>query len=58
VLLNLVTRWAWDNPLAQWSFYAHSLDVKGGTALTDYATSNGYLDFTANNKTLGPGVGF
>lgn len=35
-----------------------SLEAKGGTTLTDYITGKGYLDFTANNTTLAPGVGF
>lgn len=54
----LTTLWAWDAVQANWYFYAPSLEAKGGTALTDYITSKGYLDFTANNKTLGPGAGF
>jgi hypothetical protein len=55
---NVVTLWAWDNPASIWYFHAPSLDAKGGTALTDYIVSKGYLDFTASNKTLGAGVGF
>lgn len=55
---NLNSLWLWDNTLSNWYFYAPSLEAKGGTALTDYITSKGYLDFTANNKTLGVGVGF
>lgn len=55
---NLTTLWAWDNTSSQWYFYAPSLEAQGGTALTDYIVSKGYLDFTAANKTLGPGVGF
>jgi hypothetical protein len=54
----LTTLWAWDAVQANWYFYAPSLEAKGGTALTDYITGKGYLDFTANNKTLGPGAGF
>jgi chitodextrinase len=54
----LTTLWAWDATLANWYFYAPSLEAKGGTTLTDYITSKGYLDFTTNNKTLGSGMGF
>ena len=54
----LTTLWAWDAAQTNWYFYAPSLEAAGGTALTDYITSKGYLDFTANSKTLGPGTGF
>jgi hypothetical protein len=56
--LNLITLWTWDNPLSKWYFYAPNLDGQGGTALTQYITGKGYLDFTASHKKLGPGVGF
>ena len=52
----LTTLWAWDAVQANWYFYAPSLDANGG--LVSYITSKGYLDFTANSKTLAPGVGF
>ena len=55
---NIKTLWAWDNAKSNWYFYAPSLEAQGGTALADYITGKGYLDFTANNKTLGQGVGF
>jgi hypothetical protein len=58
VPLNILTLWTWDNPLSKWYFYAPNLDGQGGTALTQYINGKGYLDFTANNKKLGPGVGF
>ena len=32
--------------------------AQGGTALSDYIASKGYLDFAANNRTLGNGIGF
>jgi filamentous hemagglutinin family protein len=54
--LNAV--WAWDNAQSNWYFYAPSLEAQGGTALTDYINSKGYLDFTAANKMLAPGTGF
>jgi hypothetical protein len=54
--LNLTTLWAWDAVQTNWYFYAPSLDAKGGTALTDYITTKGYLDFGA--KTLDPTTGF
>jgi hypothetical protein len=52
------TLWAWDNVLSKWYFYAPSLQAQGGTALSDYIKTNGYLDFTSASKTLGPGTGF
>jgi mannan endo-1,4-beta-mannosidase len=53
---GVTTLWAWDATNSAWYFYAPSLDASGG--LVSYITSKGYLDFTAANKTLGPGVGF
>ena len=52
------TLWTWDNAQSKWYFYAPSLEAQGGTALSDYITAHGYLDFTSAGKTLGPGVGF
>ena len=52
---DITTLWAWDNPLAQWYFYAPSLD-KNGT-LQSYISSKSYLDFTQKGKTLGWGTG-
>jgi hypothetical protein len=55
---NITSLWAWDNAQSKWYFYSPTLEAQGGTALTDYISSHGYLDFTAANKALGPGVGF
>jgi len=52
------TLWSWDAVQTNWYFYAPSLAAKGGTALGDYITGKGYLDFTTTGKTLGPGLGF
>ena len=52
----LTTLWTWNTSLANWYFYAPSLEANG--TLSSYITSKGYLDFTTANKTLGPGVGF
>ncbi len=54
--VNLTTLWAWDSVQSGWYFYAPSLEKSGG--LTNYIVNKGYLDFPANNKKLGPGVGF
>ncbi|MBI2320094.1 MAG: hypothetical protein HYU75_24610 [Betaproteobacteria bacterium] len=54
--INVTTLWAWDANLANWYFYAPSLEEKGGTVLADYITSKNYLNFGAN--TLGPTTGF
>ena len=53
---GVTTLWAWNATGAGWYFYAPSLDASGG--LASYILSKSYLDFTANGKTLGPGVGF
>ena len=37
--------WSWDVAAAKWRFYAPSLDAQGGTVLTDYIGSKGYLPF-------------
>jgi hypothetical protein len=58
VPINVTTVWAWDNASSRWYFHAPSLETPGGTALTDYIMSQGYLDFTQHGKTLGNGVGF
>lgn len=55
---NVITLWTWDSARSGWYFYAPSLEAQGGTALTDYINSKGYLDFTSNNKALAPGAGF
>lgn len=55
---NFTSLWAWDSSQSKWYFYAPSIEAQGGTALTDYITSHGYLDFNSANRTLGAGVGF
>ena len=55
---NLTTLWAWDSASAKWLFYAPSLEEQGGTALSGYIASKGYLDFTQANRKLGNGTGF
>lgn len=58
VAQNLTSLWAWDSTQGKWFFYAPQLDASGGSALKDYATAKGYLDFTTQSKNLGSGVGF
>lgn len=53
---TVTTLWAWDATNSAWYFYAPSLDASGN--LVSYINSRSYLDFTAQGKTLGPGVGF
>ena len=45
--------WAWDTATSRWKFYAPSLAAQGGTALSDYIASKGYLPFTAINASDG-----
>jgi hypothetical protein len=40
---NFTTLWAWDNADSKWYFYSPQLESQGGTVLTDYITSKGYL---------------
>ena len=40
--------WAWDKQNSKWKFYAPSLAAQGGTVLTDYLSSKGYLPFSAD----------
>ncbi len=54
----ITTLWAWDAGQTAWYFYAPTLDARGSTALADYCTSKGYIDFTLTGKSLGAGVGF
>ncbi|MDP3651279.1 MAG: hypothetical protein Q8R67_06315 [Rhodoferax sp.] len=41
------TAWAWDASSSKWRFYAPTLAAQGGTALSDYILSKGYLAFTS-----------
>lgn len=54
--INLITLWSWDASLANWNFYAPSLEASGGTALSDYVANKGYLNFST--KTLDQATGF
>ncbi|MFA7281196.1 MAG: M12 family metallo-peptidase [Sterolibacterium sp.] len=54
---GIASIWAWEPSSSKWYFYAPSLAAQGGTALADYVSSKGYLDFTASSKTLAPGAG-
>ncbi len=55
---SITSVWAWSGTSSKWYFNSPSLQALGGTALTDYISSKGYLDFTTANTTLGPGMGF
>ncbi len=53
---NFTTLWAWDATLANWYFYAPSMDADGTTTLSSYIASNRYLNFVS--ATLTPQTGF
>lgn len=53
---TVTTLWAWDAAANAWYFYAPGLDASGG--LASFIAARGYLDFSAGNKALGPGIGF
>lgn len=55
---NINSLWAWDGARNKWYFYSPELDAKGGSALADYIGGKGYLDFIAEGKKVGPGIGF
>lgn len=55
---QLTSLWAWDTARSAWYFYAPSLAAAGGQVLSDYVHSRNYLDFRAENVTLGPPRGF
>ena len=55
---ELSSLWAWDNEQQTYFFYAPSLDALGGSALSSYSNSQGWLDFNTAGKALGTGVGF
>ena len=44
---SIVTVWAWHPSTSTWRFYAPELESQGGTALADYISSKGYLQFTS-----------
>ena len=50
-----LTLWAWDSTGGKWFFYAPSL---AAGALQSYITQKGYLDFTAQGRSLNAGTGF
>ena len=44
---TILTIWAWDTSTTKWRFFAPTLEAQGGTALTDYISSHGYLSFNS-----------
>jgi len=62
VPLNVISLWAWDTASQKWYFYAPGLEAQGGTSLSEYIGSHGYLDFatlpTTPTGTLSPTTGF
>ena len=44
---ELSSLWAWDKTAATWKFFSPSLELQGGTALTDFISANGYKQFSA-----------
>jgi len=53
---SVSTLWVWHAAKTGWYFYAPSLDNAG--TLANYIATKSYLDFTAEDKKLGPSVGF
>ncbi len=42
---SIKTLWTWDAPGGKWRFFAPSLALQSGTALSDYAIGKGYLPY-------------
>ena len=59
-MLNVATLRARVSAIFGWSLHTPSGETQGGTALSGYIPSGGYIDFTAANKKLGNrnGTGF
>ncbi len=55
---SITSLWAWDSASSKWVFYSPSLDAQGGSALSSYINTKGYLNFTTTSKKLGNGIGF
>lgn len=55
MLEDFISLWAWDAAQSKWLFYAPSLAAAGGTALSDYIASKGYLDFEPKGPATYPG---
>lgn len=58
IAAKLTSLWAWDAATQKWFMYAPSLAATGSSALSDYNTSHGYLDFATTGKLLGSTTGF
>jgi filamentous hemagglutinin family protein len=54
---DFTSLWAWDSAKMNWYFYSPSLEAQGGTALADYISANGLLDFQTAGKVLSPWMG-
>ncbi len=56
---SIKSLWTWDATARKWRFYGSILALQGGTALSDYAATMGYLPYDmTENKYLHTGVGF
>lgn len=52
---SMQSAWAWDKTNSNWKFFSPSLEAQGGTVLTDYINSKGYLPF---DNALVPSEGY
>lgn len=55
---GFVSLWSFNNAKGRWMFYSPELDAQGEAVFGGYRESKGYLDFTAEQQTLGEGRGF
>jgi hypothetical protein len=55
---SFVSLWSFNSEKGRWMFYSPALAAQGAEALKAYLDGKGYLDFDAEQQTLGEGRGF
>lgn len=55
---SFVSLWSFNSAKGRWMFYSPALAAQGAEALKAYLDGKGYLDFDAEQQTLGGGRGF
>jgi len=44
---TIVSAWSWDKKNSKWKLFSSSMEAQGGSVLSDYVSSRGYLPFTS-----------
>lgn len=55
---SFVSLWSFNSAKGRWMFYSPALAAQGAEALKAYLDGKGFLDFDAEQQTLGEGRGF